>query len=123
MLKPHAPAAARTVAAQIIQLKKLHRMRQLFQIRLNLGRIHHVIHDAHTEFHTRNHALNLPRVRDGSIAPDGVFRLDLRQADFTELVVVDDEAIRKLQPNAGQAPQNQTGAESLRRPRRIPACC
>ena len=56
MLKPHAPAAARTVAAQIIQLKKLHRMRQLFQIRLDLDRIHHVIHDAHTEFHTRNHA-------------------------------------------------------------------
>lgn len=123
MLKPHTPAAARTVAAQIIQLKKLHRMRQLFQIRLDLGRIHHVIHDAHAEFHTRNHALNLPRVRDGSIAPDGVFRLDLRQADFTELSSLMTKQSENCAGNVGQAPQNQTGAESLRRPRRIPACC
>ena len=115
MLKPHAPAAARTVAAQIIQLKKLHRMRQLFQIRLNLDRIHHVIHDAHAEFHTRNHALNLPRVRDGSIAPDGVFRLDLRQADFTELVVVDDEAIRKVQPGTPDGRRFSTASADRQR--------
>ena len=80
MLKPHAPAAPRAVAAQIIQLKKLHRVGQLLQIFFDLLRLHYIIHNADAEFHACNHTLNLPRVGNRGVAPNGIFRFDLGQA-------------------------------------------